>query len=126
MRLGLGSRPTADPGRLETPPEQELHADLGGRIPHVWSGEHSTLDLLGSGLTLFAGRDGPAWDAAAASLAACLPVDVRPLDPIAARAVGAAGHSALLVRPNGKPAAVPPARAEPAPALHATVAAVAA
>jgi putative polyketide hydroxylase len=103
-----------------------VHADLGGRIVHVWSDERSTLDLLGTGLTLFAGRDGTAWDAAAASLTTQVPVDVRLLDAVAARAVGAAGRSALLVRPDGKPAGVLPACAEPAPALRAAVAAVSA
>jgi 2-polyprenyl-6-methoxyphenol hydroxylase-like FAD-dependent oxidoreductase len=117
---------SVDPSGSIRAPEQEVHADLGGRIPHVWADEHSTLDLLGTGLTLLAGRDGPAWDAAAASLTTRVPVDVRLLDAVAARAVGAAGRSALLVRPDGKPAAVLPAGREPAPALHAAVAAIAA
>jgi hypothetical protein len=55
-----------------------------------------------------------------------VPVDVRRLDAVTARAVGAAGRSALLVRPDGKPAGVLPACAEPAPALRAAVAAVSA
>jgi 2-polyprenyl-6-methoxyphenol hydroxylase-like FAD-dependent oxidoreductase len=117
---------SADPNGSIRAPEQEIHADLGGRIAHVWSDGRSTLDLLGTGLTLFAGRDGPAWDAAGASLATRMPVDVRLLDAVAARAVGAAGHAALLVRPDGKPAGVLPAGAERAPALRAAVAAIAA
>ena len=117
---------SADPNGSIRSPEQAVHADLGGRIPHVWSDERSTLDLLGTGLTLFAGRDGPAWDGAAASLATRVPVAVRLLEPIAARAIGAAGRSALLVRPDGKPAGVLSAGAEPAPALRAAIAAVAA
>ena len=117
---------SADPGGSRRPPEQEVHADLGGRIPHVWSGERSTLDLLGTGLTLFAAAGGAAWGAAAASLATRVPVVVRLLDPLAANAVGATGRSALLVRPDGRPAAVLPAGAEPAAALRAAVAAVAA
>jgi putative polyketide hydroxylase len=117
---------SADPRGSIREPEQELHADLGGRIPHVWSAGRSTLDLLGSGLTLLAGRDGPAWRAAVAALASRVPVAVRLLDAVAARAVGAAGRSALLVRPDGKPAGVLPAGVEPAPALRAAVAAVAA
>jgi putative polyketide hydroxylase len=117
---------SADPGGSIRAPEQEVRADIGGRIAHVWSGEHSTLDLLGTGLTLFAGCDGRGWEAAAASLATRVPVDVRLLDPMAARAVGAAGRAALLVRPDGTPAGVLPAALEPAPALRAAVAAVAA
>ncbi len=117
---------SADPNGSIRAPEEAVHVDLGGRIPHVWSDGRSTLDLLGTGLTLFAGFDGPAWDGAAASLAARMPVDVRLLDALAARAVGAAGRSALLVRPDGKPAAVLPAGADPATALRAAVDAVAA
>ncbi len=117
---------SADPNGSIRAPEEEVHADLGGRIPHVWSGGRSTLDLLGTGLTLFAGRDAPAWDGAAASLTARVPVDVRHLDAVAARAVGAAGCSALLVRPDGRPAGVLPAGADRASALRAAVAAVAA
>jgi hypothetical protein len=50
-------------------------------------------------------------------------VDVRRLDAVAARAVGA-GRSALLVRPDGQPAAVLPPAVEPALALRAAVASV--
>ncbi len=58
---------SADPGGSRRAAEQEVHADLGGRIPHVWTDGRSTLDLLGTGLTLFAGRDDAAWEAVAAS-----------------------------------------------------------
>jgi putative polyketide hydroxylase len=114
---------SADPNGSIRAPEQEVHADLGGRIPHVWAGERSTLDLLGAGLTLLAGRDGTDWEAAGSSLTARVPVDVRRLDAVAARAVGA-GRSALLVRPDGQPAAVLPPAVEPALALRAAVASV--
>jgi putative polyketide hydroxylase len=110
---------SADPAGTRRTAEQEIHADLGGRIAHVWSGEHSTLDLLSTGLTLFTGRDGPAWDSVVATLSARVPVSVQHLDPIAARAIGAGGHSAVLVRPDGKPAGLLPAGIEPAAALHA-------
>jgi putative polyketide hydroxylase len=116
---------SADPrGSIRTA-EHEVRADLGGRIAHIWAGERSTLDLLGPGLTLFAGRDEPAWKAAAASLAARVPVGVRLLDPIGARAVGAPGGSALLVRSDGAPVGVLSAGADPQPSLRAAVAAVA-
>jgi putative polyketide hydroxylase len=114
---------SADPrGSIRTA-EHEVRADLGGRIAHVWTGEGSTLDLLGPGLTLFAGRDGAAWDSAAASLATRVPVAVRLLDPVAARAVGAPGGSALLARSDGTPVGVLPAGADPVPSLRAAVAA---
>ncbi len=117
---------SADPSGSRRAAEQEVRADLGGRISHAWSGGQSTLDLLGRGLTLFAGRDhGSAWEAAAAALPTRLPLEVRLLDAVAARAVGAPGRSALLVRPDGVPAGVVAAGGEPGPALRAAVAAIA-
>jgi hypothetical protein len=101
-----------------------VRADLGGRIAHVWAGERSTLDLLEPGLTLFAGRDEPAWEAAAASLATRMPVAVRLLDPVAARAVGAPAGSALLARSDGTAVGVLPAGADPMPSLRGAVAAI--
>ena len=117
---------SADPGGSRRAAEHEVRADLGGRIAHVWAGERSTLDLLEPGLTLFATRDEPAWDSAAASLTAHVPIGVQFLDPIAARAVGAPGGSALLARSDGTPVGVLPAGADPVPSLRAAVAAVAA
>src|SRR5262245_29263632 len=52
---------SADPNGTERDAAVELHADLGGRIPHLWMdappGRRSTLDLLGPGLTLLTGPD---------------------------------------------------------------------
>jgi putative polyketide hydroxylase len=120
------ARRSADPRGSIRPPEQEVRVDLGGRIAHVWEGERSTLDLLDPGLTLFAARGEPAWESAAASLATRVPVAVRLLDPVAARAVGAPGGSALLARSDGTPVGVLPAGADPVPALRAAVSGVAA
>ena len=94
---------SADPRGSYREPDRELPVDLGGRIPHVWVGERSTLDLLGTGYTLFvaAEADAPSLDTAA-------PVTVRRIPPMAARAIGAAGDAALLVRPDGRPAGVVP------------------
>jgi hypothetical protein len=78
---------------------EELHVDLGGRIAHVWveadEGRRSTLDLLGPGYTLFAGPG------AAVAPRGPVPVAVRPLPAIAARALGIAPGGSLLVRPDG-------------------------
>jgi putative polyketide hydroxylase len=112
---------SADPGGSRRPAESEVRADLGGRIAHVWAGERSTVDLLGPGLTLFAGHDEPAWESAVASLATSVPVEVRLLDPVAARAVGAPGGSALLARSDGTPIAILPAGADRVPSLRESV-----
>jgi putative polyketide hydroxylase len=117
---------SADPSGSRRTPEGEVRADLGGRIVHAWTGERSTLDLLEPGLTLFAARGEQGWDSAAAALAARVPVGVRLLDPVSARAVGAPGGSALLARSDGAPVGVLPAGADPLRSLRAAVAAVAA
>jgi hypothetical protein len=99
---------SADPQGSRRDLGSELHADLGGRLPHVWlpsaSGRVSSLDLLGPGLTLFTGPEGASWASAAAAGAGPVPVTVRPLDPMAARALGIRRDGALLVRPDGVPA----------------------
>ena len=52
---------SADPDGSVRDAADELHVDLGGRIPHVWvqtdEGRVSTLDLLSPGLTLFTGPE---------------------------------------------------------------------
>ena len=96
---------SADPDGSTRDAADELHVDLGGRIPHVWvhadEGRVSTLDLLGPGLTLFTGPD---RRRAEARPAGGPPVTVRRLDAISARAIGIRGDGALLVRPDGAPA----------------------
>ena len=67
--------------------DEELHIDLGGRLPHVWleSGDRrvSTLDVLGPGLTAFTGPEG--GDVAAPGR---VPLKVQRLDAVAARRSG--------------------------------------
>jgi 2-polyprenyl-6-methoxyphenol hydroxylase-like FAD-dependent oxidoreductase len=99
---------SADPAGSTRDADQELHVDLGSRIRHLWvpceTGRRSTLDLLGTGLTLFTGPDHGSWDAAAATMAGPLPTVLRGLDPVTARALGISNDGALLVRPDGAPA----------------------
>jgi putative polyketide hydroxylase len=96
---------SADPDGSTRETADELHVDLGGRIPHVWvhtdEGRASTLDLLSPGLTLFTG---PGSAAGKARAPGGPPVAVRRLDVVGARAIGIRGSGALLVRPDGTPA----------------------
>jgi putative polyketide hydroxylase len=107
---------SADPAGSARNADLALHADLGGRIPHVRvhteAGPMSTLDLLGPGLTIFMGPDRGRWEAPDGVAADRVPVTVRRVDPIAARALGLRGGEALVVRPDGTPAAAA-ARARP-------------
>jgi putative polyketide hydroxylase len=99
---------SADANGSERSVTDALRADLGGRIPHLWldRGERrmSTLDLLGSGLTLFTGPHRSAWETAAESMRSPVPVTVQRLEGLTARALGITGPGALLVRPDGVPA----------------------
>jgi hypothetical protein len=96
---------SADPDGSIRDAADELHVDLGGRIPHVWvrsdEGRSSTLDLLSPGLTLFTGPDSAPREA---QTPGGPPVTIRRLDAITARAIGIRGPGALLVRPDGTPA----------------------
>jgi putative polyketide hydroxylase len=123
-------RPVAEHNRARSaqvdgpPPDvaRELHADLGARIAHAWVADGmSTLDLLGPGLTLVTGPDPTAWQAAAASLSQSPPVVVHPLDVVSARAAGIVGGGAVLVRPDGVPAASWSGSADAAADLRAAV-----
>jgi 2-polyprenyl-6-methoxyphenol hydroxylase-like FAD-dependent oxidoreductase len=96
---------SADPNGSTREAADELHVDLGGRIPHVWvhsdEGRVSTLDLLSPGLTLFTGPDPAVRETQPVGGP---PVTVRRLDAISARSIGIRGNGALLVRPDGTPA----------------------
>jgi putative polyketide hydroxylase len=92
-------------------PIDEIHVDIGGRIPHLWveaeDGRVSTLDLIGDGLTLFTGPDTEPPAETPASADGSPPVTVRRVPAVTARALGIAPDGSLLVRPSGVPAGRP-------------------
>ena len=118
---------SADPNGSIRPVEQEVRADLGGRIAHVWAGERSTLDLLGTGLdavrrlaTSRPGRRRPRpWRPACRSVSGC---SIR--SPLARSALRPARRCSP--DPTARRSACCRRGADPAPSLRAAVAAVAA
>jgi hypothetical protein len=80
----------------------EIHIDLGGRVPHLWvesdDGRVSTLDLVAEGLTVFTGADTEPVRGFNS-----VPVTVRPLPAVTARALGMEPGGWLAVTPNGAP-----------------------
>ena len=97
-------------------PLVETNVDRGGRIAHHWlgsSGDRSTLDLVGPGLTVLVGPDGGAWARAAVRTGTSPPIDVHQLDAVAARVLAITGNGALMVRPDGVAVAAWPNGATP-------------
>ena len=80
--------------------------ELADRIPHAWLPDgRSTLDLLGSGLTLLAGPQGASWVEQAMGLRhdGEVPVEARTVDASTAGVLGIGASGAVLVRPDGRP-----------------------
>jgi hypothetical protein len=111
-----------DPLGSRRPTVDELQVDLAGRMPHAWlpGSDRSTLDLVGPGLTLFA-TGTSRWRRTAAGLDTAVPLVVRGLDAVTARALGVLGTGALLVRPDGVPVGAWPTDADAAAHLAAAV-----
>lgn len=105
----------ADPDAVQLVNGEELHGEPGTRVPHAWvqrDGERlSTLDLLGTGFTLFTGPAGAPWISAAnvVSTSLAVPIDVHTIGPDAgirdfegrwAQLTRLSPDAALLVRPD--------------------------
>ena len=90
--------------RRET--DEALRWDLNGRLPHRWlparDGERSTVDLVGDGFTLLAGRCDPRWLHFASSFKPNAPLDTHLLESETTRALGLKPEGALLTRPDGR------------------------
>ena len=97
----------ADPqGHCDAVITEMLH-DLGGRLQHAWVGPGtSTLDLIGTGVTLLVADDLDGWRRAAASLLHQVPFTLAELSPATSHALGLhRPGGAVLVRPDGVPVA---------------------
>jgi putative polyketide hydroxylase len=111
QRRPIGIRNTARSANVE-PRDNSLDYldDLGGRIAHAWvcrdSQLVSTLDLIGSGLTLITGPSGRVWSEAAATVDSRVPVEVHGVDAPAAEALGIGSTGAVLVGPDAIPIAL--------------------
>jgi putative polyketide hydroxylase len=116
---------SADPHGGSRLAAQELPADLGGRIPHVWlpnrADAMSTLDLLGPGLALLTTGPSASWKRAAAATSPGPPLAVHDLDAITARGLGIPSGGALLARPDGGLSGWWPAGTDPAAALRMAI-----
>jgi hypothetical protein len=105
----IGARRAARSTLVDGEPSaaEALAEDLNHRLPHAWLAggngrPRSTLDLLGPGLTLLTGPATDAWARAAATLDPPFPLDVHPLDPPAAAALGSGPTGAVLARPDAQ------------------------
>jgi putative polyketide hydroxylase len=92
-----------DADAVELVDGEQLRGEPGTRVPHGWLAREgvrvSTLDLLGSGFTLFTGSTDAPWRRAAKSVSASLgiPIDVQRLG---AQFTWLPAEGALLVRPD--------------------------
>lgn len=84
--------------------DDALPWDLNGRVPHCWTvsarGTVSTLDLVGAGLTLFAGPSDARWSNVSFECRAPLTTHVLPEPDAAALEIAPGG--ARLVGPDGR------------------------
>lgn len=83
--------------------------DLNGRMAHQWTWQcgrrHSTLDLVGDGLTVLAGVEGGRWSDAVKRLHTRAPLTFHTLETPVARALGMESTGAMLLRPDARPVA---------------------
>ena len=104
-----------DPDAVQLVDAEELRGEPGTRVPHAWvqrdGARISTLDLLGTGFTLFAGSAGTPWVAAGDKVSTSLrvPIEVHLIGPDAgirdvegrwAQLTGLSPDAAMLVRPD--------------------------
>ena len=86
-------------------------------MPHLAmqpsAGPASTLDLPGPGLTVVTGPGGGGWELPRNVATGRVPVTSPRVDAVAARALAITPRGALVVRPDGTPAALTAVSAPP-------------
>jgi putative polyketide hydroxylase len=114
-----------DPAGSRRPVLSELQVDLGGRMCHAWLPDRhtSTLDLVGSGLTLLTAGASD-WQRAAAAVDTAVPLTVRELDAVTARSIGMLTGGAVLARPDGVPVGLWQTDSDPIRRLDTTISAL--
>ena len=104
-----------DPAGSRRRAADEVHVDLGPRIPHVWLTPHSgipygtrdpsTVDLVTDGLTVITTADTARGQRLSTPTTGdgTAPVTVRRVDRMTARAIGAGRAGGVVLRPDGVP-----------------------
>lgn len=96
---------SADPTGSQREAVSEVHVDLAGRLKHLWVSSHvSTLDLVGTGLTLMTAEPAT-WQDAMRGWHLAVPLTLATISAMQARSLSLGTRGAALLRPDALPLA---------------------